>query len=301
MQDTQSQGGERPYRSHLRPACFPCRRRKSRCQTEGPAAGGTGGGACLMCRAHGTECVYPGAGEQQRNSSPKTASVDRRHRYRRASGVREGNPGHPLRGPSERRVPLPNSLAPSMDRSRSSGGSTLPVTAPAQAHTSTVHGLSDGRLSNQATNQGADVDEVDHSTLEFGTADDHALNLHILGPAVTKDNQVLSDYLSAIPGATRGTRMVVPVPASRSRPVIFTRVQKRPVGRPGNRSPSAEKLEIIERLLEPHATDVIDVYVLSTRLLKRCVFICLDDLTNCPTNRRTKILSKGQRMLPGAR
>jgi hypothetical protein len=253
------QGGERPYRSHLRPACLPCRRRKSRCQTEGLAAGGTGGGgACLMCRAHGTECVYPGSGEQQPSASPKSASVDRRHQHRRASGVRDRNPGYSIRGPDERRVPLPNSLSPSVGKSTASSGNTSSGTASVQAHTSTVHGLADGRPLNQATNHRADVDEADQSSLEFGTADDHALNLHILGPAVTKDNQVLSDYLSAIPGAGRGTR-VVPVPASRSRPVIFTRVQKRPVGRSGNRSPSAEKLEIIERLLEPYASDVIDV------------------------------------------
>lgn len=95
--------------------------------------------------------------------------------------------------------------------------------------------------------------------MEFGSADDHALNLHIVGPAVTKDNQVLSDYLTAIPGATLGTRMVVPVPASRSRTILFTKVQKRPVGIAVNRSPSAEKLELIEKLLEPYAADVIDV------------------------------------------
>lgn len=53
--------------------------------------------------------------------------------------------------------------------------------------------------------------------------------------------------------------MVVPVPASRSRPVLFTRVQKRPFGVPVNRSPAAEKLEMIEKLLEPYAGDVIDL------------------------------------------
>ena len=91
------------------------------------------------------------------------------------------------------------------------------------------------------------------------SADDHTQNLHIVGPAVTKDSQVLSDYLSAIPGATRGTQMVVPVPANRSRPVLFTRVQKRPVGISINRSPSAEKLDIIEHLIGPSVSDAIDL------------------------------------------
>jgi hypothetical protein len=124
----------------------------------------------------------------------------------------------------------------------------------------TVHGLSEGRPLTHHLQQPPNTPEDDQASLEFGTADDHALNLHIVGPAMTKDSQVLSDYLSAIPGAvTRGTRMVVPLPASRTTPVLFHKVMKRPVGVPANRSPSAEKLEIIEKLLEPYAEDVINV------------------------------------------
>jgi hypothetical protein len=54
--------------------------------------------------------------------------------------------------------------------------------------------------------------------------------------------------------------MVVPVPANRSRPVLFTRVQKRPIGISVHRSPSAEKLDIIENLIGPPAPDIIDMY-----------------------------------------
>jgi hypothetical protein len=55
--------------------------------------------------------------------------------------------------------------------------------------------------------------------------------------------------------------MIIPEPASCSRPVLFTEVQKKPVGLKLNRSPSAEKLEIIEKLLEPHSEAVIDEFV----------------------------------------
>lgn len=44
---------ERPYRSHLRPACLQCKRRKSRCKIEAHSP------ACLMCRVHGTSCTFP--------------------------------------------------------------------------------------------------------------------------------------------------------------------------------------------------------------------------------------------------
>jgi hypothetical protein len=50
-----SSSRERPYRSHLRPACHPCRRRKSRCKLEAQSS------SCLMCRVHGTDCVFPGS------------------------------------------------------------------------------------------------------------------------------------------------------------------------------------------------------------------------------------------------
>lgn len=55
--------------------------------------------------------------------------------------------------------------------------------------------------------------------------------------------------------------MVIPESASRSQPVLFTMVQKRPVGLAVNRSPAAEKLLTIEKILEPHAEDAIDEYV----------------------------------------
>jgi hypothetical protein len=104
-------------------------------------------------------------------------------------------------------------------------------------------------------------DPEEESTLALGSDDDQHLNLHIVGPAATNDSQVLSTYLSGIPGATRSTRMIIPEPASCSRPVLFTEVQKRPFGVKLNRSPSAEKLEIIEKLLEPHNEAVIDELV----------------------------------------
>lgn len=103
----------------------------------------------------------------------------------------------------------------------------------------------------------------DESPLALSTPDDHHVNLHIVGPAVTNDSQVLSDYLSGIPEAMRSIRMVVPELAGRSRPVLFTIVQKRQLGVTVNRSPSAEKLELIEKLLEPCTAAVIDGYARS--------------------------------------
>ncbi|KAF5021445.1 hypothetical protein F66182_6509 [Fusarium sp. NRRL 66182] len=98
------------------------------------------------------------------------------------------------------------------------------------------------------------------SPLALASNDDQQHNLHIVGPAVTSDNQVLSDYLSKMPSAARGSRIIRPVPGNKSRPVLFTMVQKRPVGLDSNRSFPEERLQLIEKMLEPFADDVLDVY-----------------------------------------
>lgn len=241
---------ERPYRSHLRPACLPCRRRKSRCQSDAASA------ACLMCRAHRTECVYPSS----KSTSQRLAESERRRGLVRlpsstpdktASSVKAvSRPGAADVPPASTdlvhpRPPLPPPPAPIRDLGRGPESASAPIISPRAA-------------SNAPWLTGSQVSE-EESPLALGSADDQQHNLHIVGPAVTNDSQVLSEYLSTIPGTVRGPRMILPVPASRSRPVLFTMVQKRPVGLTVNRSPAAEKLETIEKLLEPHLSDVIDV------------------------------------------
>ncbi|RSL61821.1 hypothetical protein CEP51_013575 [Fusarium floridanum] len=105
--------------------------------------------------------------------------------------------------------------------------------------------------------------QQEESPLALGSNEEQQHNLHIVGPAVTSDNQVLSDYLSAMPSATRGSRMIIPVPGNRSRPVLFTMVQKQPLGLDSNRSLPVEKLQIAEKVLEPFMTDLLDVTSLS--------------------------------------
>ncbi|KPM35546.1 hypothetical protein AK830_g11013 [Neonectria ditissima] len=227
----QHQGpNDRPYRSHLRPACVPCRRRKSRCQSEATSE------ICLMCRAHCTDCVFP-AGPS--SGSTRTPDSARRRRQTRSAG----GSATPVRGAPE---PVPED---------SVLGHQAPALIPILGSAPHAPNASSGPAEWSAQVQGTQ----DESPLALGSADDQQHNLHIVGPAVTSDNQVLSDYLSAMPGATRGSRLIIPVPGNRSQPVLFTMVQKRPLGMAVNRSPSAEKLEMIERLLEPFEADVIDL------------------------------------------
>ncbi|KAJ5230028.1 hypothetical protein N7489_010736 [Penicillium chrysogenum] len=200
-------GDERPYRSHTKPACVPCRRRKSRCKLEPHTA------ACLMCRAHGTECTFPNG---RAKSTPQK-------RY-----STEADP--PLPHPTLR---TPIAAAQSLSRP------PLVATSPKFS------------IVTQAQN---DQD----TPLSLEAEDD---NPHILGPAVTGDNHVLADYLSNISGG-QGIREIRPVePGSSSSPVIFTKVQKRPLGLMVNSSPALHKLQTIEKLVEPWGPHLIDIYL----------------------------------------
>ncbi|KAF5687363.1 transcriptional regulatory [Fusarium denticulatum] len=111
--------------------------------------------------------------------------------------------------------------------------------------------------STELTQQNAQSEE---SPLALGSNDEQPHNLHIVGPAVTSDNQVLSDYLSSMPSASRGSRIIRPAIGNRSRPVLFTAVQKRPVGLDSNLTFAEERLQLIEKILEPFTSDLVDVY-----------------------------------------
>ncbi|RKL44672.1 hypothetical protein BFJ70_g3814 [Fusarium oxysporum] len=102
--------------------------------------------------------------------------------------------------------------------------------------------------------------QSEESPLALGSNDEQPHNLHIVGPAVTSDNQVLSDYLSSMPSASRGSRIIRPAIGTRSRPVLFTAVQKRPVGLDSNLSFAEERLQLIEKILEHFTSDLLDVY-----------------------------------------
>lgn len=191
-----------------------------------------------MCRAHDSECVFPPG--PNNSGAHRTPESSRRRRYAQnpASGVAPIGPT-PVSAPNESLLTQATSI-------------TVPVTVPV---------ISPNPLRNtEWAASGQDAPE-DESPLALGSANDQPHNLHIVGPAVTNDNQVLSDYLSAVPGATRGSRLVAPVTGNRSRPVLFTMVQKRPLGIATGRSLSADKLEMVEKLLEPYCEDVIDLYV----------------------------------------
>lgn len=98
-------------------------------------------------------------------------------------------------------------------------------------------------------------------------------NSHIIGPAVTNDTQVLADYLSSEPSIhERMIRVVKPRPGTQvgqmprstmpggiRKPVIFTAVRKRPYGLAPRQTAPLQKYQILEKMLEPWTSKLIDL------------------------------------------
>ncbi|KAJ4421973.1 hypothetical protein N0V82_003369 [Gnomoniopsis sp. IMI 355080] len=112
------------------------------------------------------------------------------------------------------------------------------------------------------TGRANEVEVDDYQPTPLATDDSEQQNTHIVGPANTADSQVLADYLSTITTDNGGIRMVRPLPGSRSKPVLFSTVQKRPIGVEitACTNQAREKLNIIEQYLAPWAEQFIELY-----------------------------------------
>ncbi|KAJ5573922.1 transcriptional regulator family: Fungal Specific TF [Penicillium hispanicum] len=230
-------GEERPYRSHIRPACLPCRRRKSRCKIEAHCA------VCLMCRAHNTDCSFPT--EKRRKAS-----------RRMPRGTPRGD--GPLLPSLQAQAPLAPPMTPvaHVPSHQFSGASASPASVSSQP------------IRLEWTQAGDSQD----TPLSLEAEDD---NPHVVGPAVMGDSHVLAGYLSSFPGG-RGMRSIRPVePGSSSSPIVFTKVQKRPLGLMLNSNPALHKLQIIEKLIEPWSLHLVDLYL---KKINPC-FPLLDETT----------------------
>lgn len=183
-----------------------------------------------MCRIHGTECLFPEDSEQSANNSNSPTTM-RRDRKRAAR---------------TRLSPILNSV-PSSPSIVDHGASAIVVPeASGSADTTPWAGQEN-------------EDRSDYQPTPLSMNDTEQENTHIVGPANTADSQVLADYLSIITTDNGGMRMVRPVPGSRSKPVLFSTVQKRPMGVEVNTNQAREKLNIIERFLAPYAEQLIDL------------------------------------------
>ncbi|KAJ5888322.1 transcriptional regulator family: Fungal Specific TF [Penicillium taxi] len=214
----QSEGRERPYRSHSRPACLSCRSRKSRCTQEANFT------ICLACRAHGTECLYP---EKRRKNYKNHVPYSRNQ----------------SRLPTKDLV-IPATPQPDLNTAQSQHPRTTPTFQLAPSPQ-----INQSEWPNTCATQ--------DTPLALDAEND---NPHIIGPAIVRDSHVLVDYLSSAPG-NQGMRSIRCAQPSGSSPIVFTKVEKRPLGMLLNSNPAFQKLQIIEKLLEPWGSHLVELYM----------------------------------------
>jgi hypothetical protein len=234
--ETSNQG--RPYRSHLRPACDACRRRKSRCTTTETSD------QCLMCQVHGSRCVFVDGEQTRRRKVP--ASQGHVIEYTESSSI----------DPDD---------------------SSMSMVYPGDTHISDTV-LSDGQtyhsgpapMTSSAPQHAPAIGEAGMSAMLAESGDS---STHIISPAIVDDNEELDSYLSSNPAV--GVRRITRTSSTSStmgppsRRVLFNTVLKKPLGIHARQTLAASKLEVIEKLLEPHIMDLIDLHVIcSLRTLR---------------------------------
>lgn len=232
-----ARGEGRPYRSHLHPACFSCRKRKSRCKTRNNSA------ICIMCLAHGTECIFPRPGDPIRrifaNSSRKSpAGAKRRLAHGSQSGLQT------TQYPSPHAMNQLAGPAAAQDESISMTRSPTPV----DDHPRSLRPSNEENGAEGLPNLASIVTEA---------GDDSS---HIVSPTVADDNDILESYLSAVPATQR--RYLTPTSQASNRPlrpVRFNVVPRRPLGVTAHQSLAASKCEVIEKYLDPDIDEFLNL------------------------------------------
>ncbi|KAL4981055.1 fungal-specific transcription factor domain-containing protein [Aspergillus desertorum] len=225
----EGQAEGRPYRSHIHPACFPCRKRKSRCKTKSPRE------ICAMCQAYGTECVFP------RPDEPRVPRQQRSRPRRVVHNVRSSR--------SMNHRPFPNLQTQSLGNSAANRDEQRPTGPQAHVSADSVGFRGLARVDENApcaAATGARRGNFLHFMGIGAEAEDDSS--HIISPAVADDNDILESYLSTIPFAEK--RYIIPTGSNSNRhlgPMRFNVVPRRPLGVVANQSFAASKCELIEK------------------------------------------------------
>ena len=175
---------------------------------------------CIMCQVHGTECVFPELRESRARRAVRRPATTRHLRPRPQIAAM------PSDGPTQ--LKNTHQVTPETPRETLQSDTT------------------------QSQNKNDELSDI--MGLDAETSPD---NPHIVSPAVADDNTILEAYLCPLPGSRR--RMIRPT-ANGARPVLFNSVQRRPLGVACNQSLAGSKCQIIEKLIEPHEHDLIDLY-----------------------------------------
>lgn len=227
-----NRSGERPYRSHMHPACIPCRARKSRCKTTHPSP------SCFMCQINGTDCVFPQAAERQRKT-PRRSRISSKGGRTSVSSYTEVSRTQDLPSVSPA-PPQPTILSDTPGR-----GSDASTIEEAPDH---------GALPPQDDLITAVIDSIAKSG--EGSS-------HVVSPAIADDDKVFQEYLSNTPYGQSG-RTVRFHPNSYhsngpARPIVFNTTPKRGSREAEGRALAASNCAIVEKLVEPYQDELINL------------------------------------------
>lgn len=254
-----SQPQERPYRSHHQPACVPCRKRKSRCKL-GPGTSAT----CLMCEVHGSNCVFPSAGSSTPipgNAGQPSRAVARKARVSRPTSATTSVDVAVVQAS---RAPIsPGSADPASARITASASSTTRRRSPARA----ASDRQEIPFANVGASPGSLHGPQDPGSNPVGPHEDD--EAHVIGPVHSPDAQLIQRYLMRDATAGRGPRLSAGYGAAAAaaaarggnpqRPVMFSAVRRHPLGRSAGLSAAGMRLEVVEKLLEPYADNLMDL------------------------------------------
>lgn len=199
-----------------------------------------------MCQVHGSQCVFVDSDQSRRRKMPTSRSRATSHATSHASNsennINLDDDPLPLAYPQE--IQATNAVqSDSQTYNQNQVFSTNAAAAPSPTIERSIEGT---RMSAMLAESG------DSST-------------HIISPAIADDNEELDSYLSSDPAV--GIRRITRTSSTStsmgppSRRVLFNTVLRKPLGINANQSVAAGKLEVIEKLLEPHVMDMINLHV----------------------------------------
>lgn len=233
---------DRPYRSHLQPACLSCRRRKSRCRLDEGAA------VCYMCHVHGSECVFP---EATKSSTPRRKRARITKTSELQGQITMEDSGHtPAIGEGIGMTPVPG---PPSDFSQR-----------VQASAFWDHGLQQQQQHHAIYSSGYVPTDAPVPEPVSNQAEDAEQSAHIVGPATTNDAQVLGGYMSGLPQGSTGSSPTWSFPNTMSfrdvrKPVVFAPIRKQPEGMKLTQTQGMYQCQVIEKLVDPYGQDLIDL------------------------------------------
>ena len=222
---------KRNHRSHLNPACFACRKRKSRCTTQRDSP------RCVNCMTHNTNCEYPQTISNQLRSDPAQP-----RRSNLSSPGQHANKSQKLTSTTQ--SVLDTSQIPSAFE-------TIWRYQPVNDNQAVL-------VQNDTESTDRFLPTSDLLPAVTDASNENRHESHIVSPALAEDDEHIQRYF-ADPASSRFKRVIsTDTVHGNSKQVLFTTIQRHPLGVFQGQSLITNKRKVIENLIEPYRIDLLD-------------------------------------------